>query len=98
MSEEFTFVARLLPDILTQLQEAIVNLENAKNEENQMKTHCRFLRDSSQNALTVEQENDIHNYIHIRVQNRINAEIRLNEIRNEFRSISRELLICSEIM
>lgn len=98
MSEEFAFVSRLLPNILTRLQEAIVNLENTKNEENQMRLHCRFLLDSSETALTPEQKNDINNYIHARVKNRISAETLLNELRNEFRSISRELLICSEIL
>ena len=97
MSEEFIFISRLLPNVIIRLQQAIVDLENAKSAEQQMREHCRLLRNSVP-SLTIEQENDLHNYINNKVQNRITAENSLEQIRNEFRSITRELLICSEII
>jgi len=96
MSEEFIFISRLLPDVTARLQQAIVDLENAKSAEQQMREHCRLLRNSVP-SLTTEQENDLHTYINNKVQNRINTENSLDQIRNEFRSITRELLICSEL-
>jgi len=97
MAEEFIFISRLLPDIIIRLQRAIVDLENAKSEEQQMREHCRLLRNSTPN-LTIEQENDLYTYVNNKVQRRINTENSLEQIRNEFRSITRELLICSEII
>jgi hypothetical protein len=98
MSEEFAFVARIFPDILRRLQEAILNLENAKRTEQETKDYCRLLRNSNPINLTLEQENELHNRIHIQIQRRIISENELEQLRNEFRSISRELLICSEIL
>ncbi len=97
MSEEFLFISRLLPDVTIRLHHAIINLENAKSIEHQVRENCRLLRNSGE-AITIEQETDLHNRMNNAIQHRLNSENSLEQIRNEFRSISREILICSEMI
>lgn len=97
MAQDCRTVSSVLPDIIERLNQAVVNLEAAKQSERVMRDHCNLLRESADN-LSIEQEEDINRYIRDSIQTRINAENDLLQIRTEFQTVARQLLIITEIL
>jgi len=97
MAQDCRTVSSILPDIIERLNQAVVNLEAAKQSELTMRDHCNLLRESADN-LSIEQEEDINRYIRDSIQTRINAENDLLQIRTEFQTVARQLLIITEIL